>query len=377
MKINIIFDANYLFRKTLGIFAGYGAIDPNEVFSRDEDKAAFIRKVTMDMCATLRSLPPANRIIMCLDSTSWRKKVEIEGGGYKSDRKKDEAIDWSIFYSLIHEYCLRLEDLGYIYTKVSGAEADDLIYFWTRYLMKSGEDSIVITGDRDLHQLIKTNDNQNWVCVLNNNSKNLAFYTPFGWKEMISKEEVSIFNMSGSLDPVKGRLREFANTFETNEIDSTDILLEKVLSGDKGDSVPPVWNIIKNGKNHGMTAKKAEAFYQELKNSKWSSEPISEVLNNSESIDFIAGYCLRALGDVDSKENRSKVAQNLERNKKLVWLEKDMIPKEISLEILSLIANDSANLEKSHAPIDRDTILNGTEWVTEGYVPKKFNPFSL
>ncbi|MFN9065646.1 MAG: hypothetical protein ACK5V3_00340, partial [Bdellovibrionales bacterium] len=44
-----------------------------------------------------------------------------------------------------------------------------------------------------------------------------------------------------------------------------DILLEKVLSGDKGDSVPPVWSILKNGKNHGITPKKVEAFSQELK----------------------------------------------------------------------------------------------------------------
>jgi 5'-3' exonuclease len=377
MKINVIFDANYLFRKTLGIFAGYGAVDPNEVFAKTEDKAAFIRKVTMDMCATLRSLPPANRIIMCLDSSSWRKKIEIEGGGYKSDRKKDENIDWSIFYSLIHEYCLRLEDLGYVYTKVTGAEADDLIYFWTRYLMKAGENSIVITGDRDLHQLIKINENDNWVCVLNNNSKNLAFYTPHDWKKNIGNDEVSIFNMSGSIDPIKGKLREFANSFETNEIDSTDILLEKVLSGDKGDSVPPIWSVLKNGKNHGITPKKVEAFSQELKNSKWSAIPVNQLLCNPESIDFIAGYCLRSLGDVDSGENRIKVSENLERNKKLVWLEKDMIPKEISLEILSRISDDSDKAGKTQVPIDRDTILNGTEWVTEGYVPKKFDPFNL
>jgi hypothetical protein len=83
------------------------------------------------------------------------------------------------------------------------------------------------------------------------------------------------------------------------------------------------------------------------------------------------------LGDVDSGENRIKVSENLERNKKLVWLEKDMIPKEISLEILSRISDDSDKAGKTQVPIDRDTILNGTEWVTEGYVPKKFDPFNL
>jgi 5'-3' exonuclease len=376
MKVNLIFDANYLFRKTLGVFAGYGAVDPAEVFSTLEDRAAFIRKVTMDFCSTLRYLPTTGRIIMCADSSSWRKLIEIENGGYKSGRKKDENVDWSIFYQLMHEFCQHLDDLGYTYTKVNSAEADDLIYFWSKYFAKHGEHSIIITGDRDLHQLIKNSSSGGWTCVLNNNSKNLAIYTPYGWKEEMNRSEVSIFNMSDSISPEKSKLKELSNNIEVVEVDPKSIVLEKILSGDKGDSVPSVWLVDKKGKLHGMTPKKAEDLYTEIKQSKWSNLTTKEILNDPEVSIFISGFCLRSLGDVDSSENRHKLLENLERNKKLVWLDKAVIPKEIAIEILECIT-ENVSREFKKIPVDRDSILKGTEWVTEGYVPKNFNPFSL
>jgi 5'-3' exonuclease len=376
MKVNLIFDTNYLFRKTLGVFAGYGAVNPAEVFSTIEDKAAFIRKVTMDFCSTLRYLPTSSRIILCVDSSSWRKTIEIEGGGYKTGRKKDENVDWSVFYQLMHEFCTHLDDLGYVYSKVSGAEADDLIYFWTRYFSKHGEHSIIITGDRDLHQLVKNSASGAWTCVLNNNSKNLALYTPYGWKEEINRSEVSIFNMSDSISPERAKLREMSNNLDATEVDPKSIVLEKVLSGDKGDTVPPAWQVDKKGKMHGITPKKVESLYEEIKQSKWKSFQTHEIITDQEALTFISGYCIRSLGDVDSAENRLKMIENIERNKKLVWLDKVSIPRDLGIEILESIT-DAISRERRSLPVDKDSILKGTEWVTEGYVPKNYNPFSL
>ena len=376
MKINILFDTNYLFRKTLGIFAGYGPVDPAEIFSRKEDRSAFIRKVTTDMCSTLRSLPPASRIIMCTDSSSWRKEIEIEGGGYKSGRKKDENIDWSVFYKLMHEYCTKLEELGYIYTKINKAEADDLLYYWSRVSLKRNKNSIIISGDRDLHQLITLNENGNWVAVLNNNSKNLAFYIPPAWKDSQPELEVSIFNMSGTIDPVKSKLKEFTSSVENVRISSDTILYEKILSGDKGDSIPPAWIVVKGGKNHGITPKKVEDFLSEISKSRWADTPIHIAMKDHEYLDFLSGYFLRALGDVDSMDNRSRLIDLLKRNMKLVWLDKEQIPKEISFDILASIS-ESIEKPSQSLPIDRDSILKNTDWGKDGYVPKKFDPFSL
>jgi hypothetical protein len=68
--------------------------------------------------------------------------------------------------------------------------------------------------------------------------------------------------------------------------------------------------------------------------------------------------------------------ENFERNKKLVWLDKDAIPRELGIEILQSIT-ESLDKEIRQLPVDKDAILKDTEWVTEGYVPKNFNPFAL
>ena len=66
-----------------------------------KDRSVFIRKIATDLCSSLRDLPTGGRLIFTADSRSWRKKIEIEDGGYKSDRVKDEKVDWTIFFDLI------------------------------------------------------------------------------------------------------------------------------------------------------------------------------------------------------------------------------------------------------------------------------------
>jgi hypothetical protein len=182
--------------------------------------------------------------------------------------------------------------------------------------------------------------------------------------------------MSDSISPVKAKLKELSNNFDITEIDPKSIVLEKVLSGDKGDSVPSVWLVDKKGKFHGMTPKKTEDLYEQIKQSKWTNLTTKEILTDPETALFISGFCLRALGDVDSSENRQKLLENFERNKKLVWLDKDAIPRELGIEILQSIT-ESLDKEIRQLPVDKDAILKDTEWVTEGYVPKNFNPFAL
>ena len=132
--INVLIDGNYLFTTTFGVFGGFGSKDPAKVLSGEAERSMFIRKVATDLSYALRALPVNGRIIFTIDSRSWRKDVEIENGGYKSGRKKDENVDWSIFYDLLNEFGHHLESKGIILSKVDGAEGDDLIAFWAVYI---------------------------------------------------------------------------------------------------------------------------------------------------------------------------------------------------------------------------------------------------
>ena len=168
--INICVDGNYIFHKTFGVFAGYGNVDPGKVFSKKSDQTMFIRKVATDLCSSLNNLPSGGRLIFTADSKSWRREIEIENGGYKSNRTKDENVDWTIFFELMDSFGRQLEKMGFIYSKVSGAEGDDLLYMWSKYFNNNGEDCVVVSGDKDLHQLARF-EGSNWTITWNSNNK--------------------------------------------------------------------------------------------------------------------------------------------------------------------------------------------------------------
>jgi DNA polymerase-1 len=88
--------------------------------------------------------------VACLDSkrSSLKRKELLES--YKSDREKapEDLIEQ---ISVIEEL---LESMGIFSIKKEGYEADDLIYTFSKYFSDNLIESYVITGDKDLLQLV-------------------------------------------------------------------------------------------------------------------------------------------------------------------------------------------------------------------------------
>lgn len=375
--INILIDGNYIFHKTFGIFGGYGSKDPGEVLKTKNEQAMFIRKIATDLCAALRELPTGGRLIFTADSKSWRKDVVIEGGGYKSNRVKDESADWSIFFNLLDSFGKQLEKMGFVYSRADGAEGDDLLYFWADYFTAKSQDCIIVSGDKDLHQLSRWKGD-NWTLVWSNNSKNNVVSCPVGWKEkwLDHQPQVSIFDMSDLNQTDKEKLKKWIQNLTVNEIKPESFIFTKMLIGDEGDAVPGVWNFEATpGKMSRMTPKKAEQLLESLQQSKWSGSSFGDLLQDTEFLDWAGGYILRLMKDIDSKENRQKASENLKRNYQLMWLDKMVIPSWVITNSVAEIKR-GINLERRAITLDRIKILEGTEWVTSTAVPKMYNPFS-
>jgi 5'-3' exonuclease len=375
--INILCDGNYVLHKTFGVFAGYGNVDPGKVFSKKSDQAMFIRKVATDLCSSLNSLPSGGRLIFTADSKSWRREIEIENGGYKSNRTKDENVDWSIFFELMDSFGRQLEKMGFIYSKVTGAEGDDLLYMWSKHFNNNGEDCIVLSGDKDLHQLARF-EGSNWTITWNSNNKKNVVTTPIGWKSnwLEKEEEASIFNMGSVISPDKGKLKTLLSKCELNEVDRELFVLNKMFVGDKGDAVPSVWEIRQNGKTMGFTAKKSEALIEAMNASEeWKNIQPNELLNSSEFLNWASGFILRSMKDVDSSENRNKVSDNIRRNYKLMWLDATVLPNKVVSDSEAEIER-GISLERKSITLDRIKILEGTNWIAPNYSPSSFDPFA-
>jgi len=373
--INVLIDGNYIFHKTFGVFGGYGNKNPGDILGSENEQSMFIRKISTDLCSSLRSIPAGGKLIFTADSRSWRKDVEIEGGGYKSNRVKDEEVDWTVFFHLLEAFGNHLEKMGFIFSRVTGAEGDDLLYYWADYLNTKGQDCVILSGDKDMHQLARWKGN-NWTIVWNANSKNNMLSVPQGWESnwLNKKEDVSIFDMNSAMDPDKEKMKDFVQKNEITEINPRDFIFIKMLIGDKGDAVPGIWESIVNGKTNRLTPKKAETILESLQDTKWKESSFQDLIQDSEFLDWISGYSLRLIKEIDTTENRKKAAENLKRNYKLMWLDKTVIPMEVTTRAVEELRR-GISLEKKPITLDRVKILEGTTWVSKSTAPSQYDPF--
>ena len=156
MALNLVFDGNYLFYKTLFIFSGYSS--GKRLLEDEKDQAMFMRKIATDMSHAIRFFGNPDRIIFTIDSRSWRKDIEIEEGAYKGTRSKDEnTVNWDSFYKCMNEFGIILRKKGIIVSKEERAEGDDLMYAWNTECLANNKSVILFTGDRDIIQLVGKN----------------------------------------------------------------------------------------------------------------------------------------------------------------------------------------------------------------------------
>jgi len=375
---NICIDGNYFFYKTFGVFTGFDKdTDPSKILSEYSQRSTLIRKVATDLCSSLKELPTSGRLIFTMDSRSWRKNVEIEGGGYKSARHKNEEVDWSSFFDLLREFGNHLEKKGFIFSKVDNSEGDDLVAFWVNKFREIGENTIIISGDQDLHQLIYQDENS-WTSVWNSNSKRNILSVDENWKipSGVSKRVASVFDMAFTLSSEADRLSVLLKKSQVQKINTKEFIFKKILLGDTGDSVPSVWEYEKENKKVRFTEKKVDQLYSFYLESKWANLEFSEILEDKEFLQWVSSMVLKISKDIDSSEKREKVEKNYLRNVSLMWLNKKVIPSHVTEGCLLEIDRGMA-LPKKSLIFDMVKILEGSDWITPGFAPKGFNPFEI
>lgn len=219
--MNILFDGNYLIWKTFSVWSMYyqdrkKTPEDNdqallEALKDPEKQQVFLRKVIIDACATINRFKDVKRVAFVIDSHSWRYRFS---DNYKYALTKVRGIYYKEFINLIDKVEHFFRKKGFIVSRVMGAEGDDLLYVWSIYFSQVLEEElIIITGDSDIRQVI--NDR---VCLFCNNSKNLKFYC-------LPNREVE-WNEYFDTDVMVEGIKPF------------EILLYKVIMGDKSDNIP-------------------------------------------------------------------------------------------------------------------------------------------
>ena len=373
MRLNLIIDASSIFYRTLFTVGNFETKKGAKLLDSKKSQGVFMRKLATDFSSLVRNIEEPCRVIVCLDSSSWRKSIVIDEGGYKEDRKKDESsINWKAFFDLTENFSRILSQKGYIISKISGAEADDLLYLWSKKLNEESENCILITGDRDLLQVLGKRENGSWTIALDpvlNRKKISLTQETFSYSDS-SNHMANIFD-PGSWNSSSDVLNKIIKSHEINIVDPLKIQTMKVVLGDHGDSVPSVitWKDKKDPEKIRLMTEnnfgKILAAAPELSNSTWEDlyegsfvEEISSVMEKLKKIEV----------------DREKVKNNLKRNCQLVILSDKTIPK----QIIDIFHQEHLTVPDVIAVSSRDAILNGSEWWTSeasSFVPSSFDLF--
>ena len=93
-------------------------------------------------------------IIICIDSSSWRKKIFPH---YKAARKKhreESEVDYELLFKTVDEFYTELKDtFPFFVLKHEQLEADDWIAIVARLYEERKEDVMIVSTDKDFHQL--------------------------------------------------------------------------------------------------------------------------------------------------------------------------------------------------------------------------------
>lgn len=240
-KTNLIIDGNNIFYQSL--FVTNGGKTNGVLLESLEDQEMLIRKVATDLAFTIRHFGNISRIIFTIDSPSWRKDIEIEeNDGYKSTREKSKTVNWDAFFNCMNEFAKILENQGIIVSRMRGAEGDDLMYLWQNKLRGLGENSIIVTSDKDMLQMASIKDDI-FTVIYRPNSKNRKIVVPMGFTKWLTDEEViDIFNTRSFMGRSKDIITQAMEKIPVEELDIDNNIIEKVFTGDGGDAVPTVYS---------------------------------------------------------------------------------------------------------------------------------------
>jgi len=311
MLCDLIIDGNFLLSKL--------------VFTLHKNNLLFgaLHKSLENAIGNYRKWYPFANVYLVSDSKekSWRKKLT---GNYKSNRKKDSDIDWNFVYTAYGEFKESLTGVRVL--EAPHIEGDDWISFLTTKANSEGRSTIIVSNDYDIKQIVRFSLEPLWMNIMSNEMYNKEkLFMPKNYQLFINKvsklSNDDIFNLNDNSEFLK-LMDRFLTKYEIFEIDSTESLIIKLISGDKSDNIGSAWSQTKNGKKRGIGEKGAKKIYDEY------LKEFGEVsLTDPDLYENIADLiCERKKV---SKTQIESIVENLIENVKLIDLRLENIPEEI------------------------------------------------
>ena len=300
-KMTLLVDMGWLTRSRLHIYnEKLLKTTPDHIKEAVGDE--FEELLARSISRMLRQFPDIDNIILCCEGGSWRKSLKPKTE-YKATRVQEDDHDWDYIYKRINSFIDRCKQLGITCGTGYGIEGDDWAWWWSEQLNQQGISTMIWTSDCDLKQLVKVVGNA-FTCWYN--EKN-GLVLPLECKYQDDPLE-AMLNPSFST-PVLENIRRIIPKQEY--ISGPQIVINKILCGDKSDNIASFATFKKNNRTYGFTDKD----YLKLQG-KVTLLTVEQAISSKEQI--INEVLKSKKFQVCSREEMS---ENFDYNTKLVWLD--------------------------------------------------------
>lgn len=242
-KLTLLVDGNWLLMSRLAVIVGRYP-EMNEL--NRELKLLMIRSVNL----VLRTFPQIDNIIFVADGGSWRNTevkipyfLDADGVEYKGNRTHSEEIDWDVIFSGYEDFLTTLSNNNVTVCREKMIEGDDWCWWWSTYLNSLGTNVMIWSKDRDLTQLVNT-DNDGCFTVCWNKEGGITC--------MDKDEDDFNFLFNNDFSENDKLFHTLLNkSVSVNKINPKEVCIDKIIRGDAGDNILPI--IVKKSKNENST----------------------------------------------------------------------------------------------------------------------------
>jgi 5'-3' exonuclease len=180
-------------------------------------------------------------VILCRDQYSWRNGIKESQESYKAGRKegKRNKFNFKFFNEAVDDFCHDLnKEVGVNVIKLRKMEADDIVCIASRFFNAKDMNTVIVSSDADLLQLVNTGkDNRGSTIIYDARSKEQCFRIDEDFDGDPEPDINDIFNVNANDG---SGLTSFVNT-SSKLVDPSDVLLGKVILGDKSDNISPCY----------------------------------------------------------------------------------------------------------------------------------------
>ena len=361
-KYTLIVDGNFFLHKTFfisGKIKREGTL--NFIDDPEKDSDLLASKLATDFAYEVRQFAPIlDGVVYCIDSHSWRKDFypttntldTASSGEYKGTRTKDNKINWKAVYDLHDKFAESLKALGVTISRVDGAEADDLIFAWSSYLNMNSKNGLIFSGD---------NDEANGTNTLYYNKFAKTMYTFENFENWISTNDVQsvdIFNQPLDLTSnTKNALQGVLRGVKIKEMNTAEFVFKKILTGDAGDNVSPLYQFKKTSKEgktrvFNVTDNKATKILNDYEKDYGTIN--ESTFFNQESISNICQIAKVNLKIHD--RNLDQLIEKYEANRNLMYLHNNALPPSIMNAMLESIEKSKHSTIRNLGDINKQNI---------------------